>query len=556
MPWWRDAVIYQLYLRSFADGDGDGIGDLSGARSRLPYLRDLGVDAVWMSPWYDSPMGDGGYDVADYRAIEPAFGRLADAEAFIHDALDLGIRTIVDFVPNHVSDQHAWFQQALAGGRGSPARDRFWFRPGRGPGGDIPPNAWTSHFGDIAWTRTKDPDGAPGDWYLHLFSPGQPDLNWGHPDVWREHEDLLRFWFDRGAAGVRIDSAALAMKHPDLPEIDDAHAPGQHPFLDRDELHDLYRSWRRIADAYEPPRVLIGEIWLPDRERFARYLRADELHTAFNFDFLACPWEPDALRDCIVATLDAHEPVGAPPTWVLSNHDVTRVATRYGRADTSFSFGGRRTGVPTDSALGRRRARAAALLALALPGTYYLYQGEELGLPEVEDLPVDRIQDPMHFQSGGVDPGRDGCRVPLPWSGATPPFGFSPAGARHQPWLPQPEAWAHLTAASQRSDPSSMLELYRRAVRARRQHLIGAAGAVEWLPSDDGVLVFRRGDVVCVVNLSPEPVPLAGPGTLLVASEDPARGLLAPDATAWMHIPGSQNSPTNQLTAQHKEHQR
>ena len=552
MPWWRDAVIYQLYLRSFADGDGDGIGDLIGARSRLPYLRDLGVDAVWMSPWYASPMADGGYDVADYRAIEPAFGRLADAEAFIHDALDLGIRTIVDFVPNHVSDQHVWFEQALAGGPGSPARDRFWFRPGRGPDGDIPPNGWTSHFGDIAWTRTKDPDGTPGDWYLHLFSPGQPDLNWEHPDVWREHEDLLRFWFDRGAAGVRIDSAALAVKHPDLPEVDDGHAPGEHPFLDRDELHDLYRSWRRVADTYEPARVLIGEIWLPDRERFARYLRPDELHTAFNFDFLACPWEPAALRRCIVDTLDAHEPVGAPPTWVLSNHDVTRVATRYGRVDTSFSFSGRRIGVATDAALGLRRARAVALLALALPGTYYLYQGEELGLPEVEDLPVDRIQDPMHFQSGGVDPGRDGCRVPLPWSGSAPPFGFSPAGARHEPWLPQPDGWAQLTAASQRSSSSSMLELYRRALRARRQHLTGAATAVEWLSSDDQVLAFRRGDVVCVVNLSSDPVPLVGPGSVLVASEEPARGLLAPDATAWMHIPN--HSPTQPLTT--KEHQR
>ena len=552
LPWWRDAVIYQLYLRSFADGDGDGVGDLTGARSRLPYLRDLGVDAVWMSPWYASPMADGGYDVADYRAIESSFGRLADAEAFIHDALDLGIRTIVDFVPNHVSDRHAWFEQALAGGPGSPARDRFWFRPGRGADGTLPPNGWTSHFGDIAWTRTKDPDGTPGDWYLHLFSPGQPDLNWEHPDVWREHEDLLRFWFDRGAAGVRIDSAALAIKHPDLPEVDAEHGPGEHPFLDRDELHEVYRSWRRVADCYEPPRVLIGEIWLPDRDRFARYLRPDELHTAFNFDFLACPWEPDALRDCIVATLEAHEPVGAPPTWVLSNHDVTRVATRYGRADTSFSFVGRRTGVATDAELGRRRARAAVLLAMALPGTYYLYQGEELGLPEVEDLPVDRIQDPMHFQSGGVDPGRDGCRIPLPWSGTMPPFGFSPAGARHDPWLPQPAGWAALTASSQRSDPASVLELYRQAIRARRHHLTGVA-ELAWLPSETGVLSFRRGDVVCVVNLSPDPIPLAGPGSVLVASEAPARGLLAPDATAWVHMP--EDSPP-QLTAQHKEHQR
>ena len=277
---------------------------------------------------------------------------------------------------------------------------------------------------------------------------------------------------------MRIDSAALAMKHPDLPEVDDDHAPGRHPFIDRDELHDLYRSWRRVADTYEPPRVLIGEIWLPDRERFARYLRPDELHTAFNFDFLACPWEPAALRQCIVATLDAHAPVGAPPTWVLSNHDVTRVVTRYGRADTSFSFSGQADGHPDRS---RRSACAGPeprrCWRWPCPARFYLYQGEELGLPEVEDLPVDRIQDPMHFQSGGVDPGRDGCRVPLPWSGSAPPFGFSSAGARHEPWLPQPDDWARLTASSQRSDPASMLELYRRALRARRQHLTGGDGS-------------------------------------------------------------------------------
>ena len=467
--WWRDAVIYQLYVRSFADANGDGVGDLAGVRARLGYLRDLGVDAIWYNPWYASPLADGGYDVADYRAIEPSFGTLAEAEALIAEALALGIRTIIDIVPNHVSDQHPWFIQAHAGGPGSPMRDRFWFRRGRGAGGDEPPNNWTSHFGDSAWTRTKNPDGTRGDWFLHLFAPAQPDLNWGNESVREEHEAILRFWFDRGAAGIRIDSAALAIKDPALPDLDDAQPGADHPFVDRDEIHDVYRSWRSIADSYDPPRALIGEVWLEDRDRFARYLRPDELHGAFNFDFLACPWDADALRRCIDDTLDSHAPVDAPPSWVLSNHDVTRVVTRYGRADTTFSFAAKRIGTPTDLDLGERRARAAALLVAALPGTLYVYQGEELGLPEVEDLPPEHLQDPMHFQSGGTDPGRDGCRVPLPWEGDEAPFGFGPPGST--PWLPQPASWAAMSVAAELDDDTSMLALYRTVIDLRRQRL-------------------------------------------------------------------------------------
>ncbi len=289
--WWRGAVIYQVYVRSFADGTGDGTGDLAGVRAKLPYLRDLGVDAIWFNPWYASPMADGGYDVADYRAIEPVFGTLAEAGALIAEALELGIRTIVDVVPNHISDQHLWFQAALAAGPGAPERDRFWFRPGLGDAGDEPPNGWDSIFGGSAWTRTKNPDGTPGEWYLHLFAPEQPDLNWDHPEVRAEHEDILRFWFDRGAAGVRIDSAALLVKDETLPDLLASYGPGEHPHTDRDGLHDIYRSWREVAESYGSDRVLIGEIWLPDAERFALYLRDDELHTAFNFDFLACPWD-------------------------------------------------------------------------------------------------------------------------------------------------------------------------------------------------------------------------------------------------------------------------
>ena len=348
--WWRSAVIYQVYVRSFADGDGDGTGDLAGVRSKLPYLAELGVDALWFNPWYLSPMKDGGYDVADYRAIDPVFGTLAEAEKLIAEARELGIRTIVDIVPNHVSDQHPWFRAALAAGPGSPERELFHFRPGRGRAGGLPPNDWPSQFvgsTEPVWTRLPD-----GDWYLHLFTPEQPDLNWAHPAVRQEHEDILRFWFERGVAGVRIDSAALLAKDPDLPDL--ADAPEPHPFVDRDELHDVYRSWRAVADDYDG--VFVGEVWLPDAERFARYLRPDELHTAFNFSFLSCPWEAAGLRTSIDTTLAEHAPVGAPATWVLCNHDVTRTVTRYGRTDTGFDFAAKAFGTPTDLVLGTRRA--------------------------------------------------------------------------------------------------------------------------------------------------------------------------------------------------------
>ena len=518
--WWRSAVIYQVYIRSFADGNGDGTGDLAGVRSRLTYLRDRGVDALWFTPWYASPLADGGYDVSDYRAIHPAFGELGEAEALIGEALALGIRTIIDIVPNHISHEHEWFTAALAAGPGSPERERFWFREGKGPNGEEMPTRWVSNFQGDTWTRTDD-----GEWYLHLFTPEQPDLNWNHPDVRREHEDVLRFWFDRGVAGVRIDSAALLVKDENLPEVPENPAPGEHPNTDRDEVHDIYRSWRAVADEYEGTRVLVGEVWMPDSERFANYLRPDEMHTAFNFDFMTRAWDPVELRASIESMLAAHEPVGAPSTWVLSNHDVTRPVTRYGRDDSSFAFATKRFGTPTDLELGTRRARAAALLTAALPGSLYIYQGDELGLPEVEHLPV--RHDPMHFRSNGIDPGRDGCRVPLPWSGTASPFGFGGS-----PWLPQPASWAHLTVEAQLADPDSMLSLYRAALRLRRAEL--GDGSLTWLPSDHGVLAFTRGaGFTCVTNLSGGHVALPE-GELLLASRELDGGLLPSDSTAWL----------------------
>lgn len=538
--WWRSAVIYQIYPRSFADGNGDGTGDLAGVRSRLGYLRDLGVDAIWYTPWYASPLADGGYDVRDYRRIDPAFGTLEDAEALIAEARELGIRTIVDVVPNHISAEHEWFRAALAAGPGSPERERFWFHDGGGADGAQIPTGWVSSFQGQTWTRTTNPDGTPGQWYLHLFTPEQPDLNWNHPDVRQEHEDVLRFWFDRGAAGIRIDSAALIVKDPGLPEVPETPGPGEHPHLDRDEIHDIYRGWRRVADSYADPRVLVGEVWLADHERFARYLRPDEMHTAFNFDFMARPWDAKELRESIRMTLEAHAPVGAPATWVLSNHDVTRPVTRYGREDSSFDFAAKRFGTPSDLELGTRRARAAALLVAALPGALYVYQGDELGLPEAE-VPRELIQDPMHFRSDGVDPGRDGCRVPLPWTRTGTSLGFGPDGGA-APWLPQPIGWSDRSVEAQDGDPGSMLSLYRRALHLRRDLPALHTEALAWLGLDvgsqgDDVVAFTRGArFACVVNLGTAPVPLPAGAEVLLAS-GPVDGEIGPDTAVWLDLP-------------------
>jgi len=522
--WWRSAVIYQLYIRSFADGDGDGTGDLAGVRGRLDYLKQLGVDALWFTPWYASPLADGGYDVSDYRQIHPAFGGIDEAEALIREALELGIRTIIDVVPNHVSSEHEWFRAALEAGPGSPERDRFWFV-------DEPPNRWVSNFQGETWTQVPDEHGPDGQWYLHLFTPEQPDLNWNHPDVRREHEDVLRFWFDRGVAGVRIDSAALLVKDPLLPDVTGAEPAGGHPNTDRDEVHDIYRSWRSVADEYPGTRVLVGEVWMPDPVRFTNYLRPDEMHTAFNFDFMTRPWRGAELRESIDSMLVAHAPVGAPSTWVLSNHDVTRAVTRYGRDDSSFAFASKRFGIPTDLDLGTRRARAAALLTAALPGSLYVYQGDELGLPEVEDLPEGSRQDPMHFRSNGVDPGRDGCRVPLPWAGDRQPYGFSPGDT--SPWLPQPDSWASFTVEREAADPGSMLSLYRAALRIRRT--LAGDESLAWLDSDPDVLCFTRGSrFVNVTNLSDRPIDLPEHRELLLSSAPLADGRLPTDATAWL----------------------
>jgi alpha-glucosidase len=517
--WWRSAVVYQVYPRSFADGSGDGVGDLPGIIRRLPHLAELGVDALWISPWYRSPMADAGYDVADYRDIDPLFGTLADADKLLGAAHELGLRVIIDIVPNHCSDQHPWFRAAVAAGPGSAERELFHFRSG-----DEPPNNWPSAFGGPAWTRLTGADG-PEQWYLHLFSPGQPDFNWDHPEVRLEFESILRFWFERGVDGFRIDVANLLVKQKGLPSRVEGEPS---PYEDRPEVHDIYRAWRRVADSYVGTRIFVGELWVhPDSLK--RYLRPDELHTGFNFPYLQAPWQAAELHTIIDETLALHAEVGAPPTWVLGNHDVTRVVTRYGRADTSWTEPAGRLPVPVDLELGTRRARAAALLYLALPGCAYVYQGEELGLWEVEDIPAELRQDPTFFQTAGANPGRDGCRVPLPWEAEEPWFGFGTGPT--EPWLPQPDAWRAYAADAQAENPSSMLALYSEALRLRR----AIGGELTWIESSRDVLRFRRGsDFECVVNFGSEPVRLPAEAEIVLGSAPIADGALPGDGAVWL----------------------
>jgi len=537
--WWREAVIYQVYPRSFADANGDGMGDLPGVRSRLPYLRDLGVDAVWLSPFYASPQADAGYDVADYRVVDPMFGDLDDAVALIDDAHRHGLRIIVDLVPNHCSDQHEWFRRALREGPGSRLRERFHFRDGKGEQGQEPPNDWESIFGGPAWTRTKNPDGTPGQWYLHLFAAEQPDFNWDHPAVRDEFASILRFWLDLGVDGFRIDVAHGMVKADGLPDLGSTEqtkllGTNASPSFDQDGVHEIYRSWHTVLQEYDGERIGVAEAWAPTLARTANYVRPDELHQAFNFQYLATSWQAGALRTVIDETLDAMRAVGAPATWVLSNHDVTRHTTRFANPPGLST----QIRTPGDPVLGLRRARAATLLMLALPGSAYLYQGEELGLPDVTDLPDEARQDPAYFRAAGQDGFRDGCRVPIPWTADGPSYGFGEGGS----WLPQPDAWADLSVQAQSAVADSTLEMYRTALVVRRDHpALGSADNLRWHEGPGDVLVFERASATttftCTVNLTGADLTMDTPGRLLLASA-PVRitaekAVLPADSTAW-----------------------
>ncbi|WP_392545054.1 glycoside hydrolase family 13 protein [Oryzobacter telluris] len=560
-PWWRDAVIYQVYPRSWADADGDGIGDLPGITSRLPYLRDLGVDALWISPFYVSPMNDAGYDVADYRDIDPRFGTLDDADTLVATAHGLGIKVVLDLVPNHTSSEHAWFTAALAAGPGSAERERYLFRDGRGASGEEPPNNWPSVFGGRGWTRVTEADGTPGQWYLHIFDTTQPDLNWELPEVREEFLAILRFWCDRGVDGFRVDVAHGLVKEDGLPDwygavglydevaetkgddgdttVLDHHGTGRPPMWDQDGVHEIYRAWRQVLDSYgAPDRILCAEAWVTPEERLARYVRPDEMHQAFNFDFLETPWDARRLRAVIEASLRSNDAVGAPTTWVLSNHDVVRHASRLGLDQSLPRPNGIREDDPQpDAVVGLRRARAATALMLSLPGGAYLYQGEELGLPEHTSMPAEFRQDPTFHHTKGTVTGRDGCRVPMPWAKDAPSLGFGPGDS---PWLPQPDAYADLAVDQQEGVAGSTLELYRTLLAIRRDLGLGGA-ALAWDDlSSETVVALRStpaegGAVVVVTNTGELPVTLPD-GEVLVASGPLDGGLLPTDTTAWVAV--------------------
>lgn len=540
--WWRDAVVYQVYPRSFADSNGDGIGDLPGIISRLDYLSELGVDAIWISPFYASPLHDGGYDVADYRDVDPRLGTLADVDRLIAEAHARRLRVIMDIVPNHSSSEHVWFQEFLREGPLSPAAARYVVREGKGADKELPPNNWKSVFHGRGWSHVYDSAGKPtGYWYLHLFDTTQPDFNWDNPEVHAEFRDILRFWFDRGIDGFRIDVAHGLVKEHGLPDAaDDELEPTllgdmpHAPFWDQDPVHDIYREWRTVANEYTPVRIFCGETWVPNAERLARYQRPDELHTSFNFIYLDAGWDAERMRSSIDETLVNHAKVGAPPTWVLSNHDVIRHRTRLAPGFDPKH----RLECEVDEERGLARARASTLFTMALPGSMYLYQGEEFGLPEVRKLDPSVRQDPAWHRSGGTDGLRDGCRVPIPWSGATPSFGFGPGEAS---WLPQPAQWSELSLEAERGVDGSTWEMYRAALALRRTHPALGEGPLEWLELDGDALALCRvpagqdaesSALICVINFGEMPIHLPaewGVDVLLASGENLA--ILAEDAS-------------------------
>jgi alpha-glucosidase len=536
--WWRTAVIYQIYPRSFADANGDGIGDLPGVTSRLDALSDLGIDAIWLSPFMTSPQKDAGYDVADYCDVDPIFGTLADFDEMLAAAHDRGIRVIVDLVPNHSSDQHPWFQAALAAAPGSRERARYMFRDGKGEHGELPPNNWQSVFGGPAWTRVTEADGEPGQWYLHLFDSSQPDFDWANEEVREEFRRILRFWLDRGVDGFRVDVAHGLVKHDELPDYmppEDSDSMGGRepvPYWGQEGVHEIYRDWHRLLAEYDGDRALCAEAWMPTAEETALWVRPDEMHQAFNFPYLTAPWDAAELRDVIDQSFAAFGGVGAPTTWVLSNHDVVRHATRLALgADVPQGHGvGPRTPGKPDPEAALRRGRAATTVMLALPGSAYLYQGEELGLPEAMEIPDEARQDPTWFRTDGERYGRDGCRVPIPWEAQAPAYGFSETGSS---WLPQPPEWERLARDVQSPDPASTLNLYRELLRQRRAQGL-SSGQFDWVEeAPEDTIWFRCAGVTVIANLGDAPVPVPEGLRVLVAS-GPVEGEIPTDTAAWL----------------------
>jgi alpha-glucosidase len=529
--WWRSGVIYQVYPRSFRDANGDGMGDLKGIALGLHKLKELGVDALWLSPFYRSPQKDAGYDVSDYRDVDPLFGTLADFDQMLEAAHLLGLRVMIDLVPNHSSDQHEWFQKALKAKPDSPERNYYHFKDGRGENGELPPNNWVSMFGGPAWTRVED-----GQWYCHLFDSSQPDLNWANPAVQSEFEDILRFWLDRGVDGFRVDQPHAMAKAPGLPDhpyveeagagfIEGREAP---PMWFQDEVHQIFRRWRKILDSYPGDRAMCGEAYVLPLSEMAKWVRPDEFHQTFNFRFLDAGWELAPLKAAIDESFEAFGAVGAPSTWVLNNHDVIRSVSRfggdYGRTTASDGIGPNNP--QPDNELGLAKARAAALFMLALPGAAYVYQGEELGLQEHTTISPEHRQDPTFFRTNGARVGRDGCRVPLPWIQGGESNGFSTGS----PWLPQPESYAELVRSSQEANTDSTLNLYKRTLALRAKLGLGSGGFT-WTTTN-GPLAFTNGGVQVIHNFTDSPLPLPA-GEVLIRSAANS-GAIAPNETVWI----------------------
>jgi alpha-glucosidase len=551
--WWRNASVYQIYVRSFTDANGDGIGDLAGITKRLPYIASLGVDAIWLNPCFPSPQRDHGYDVSDYFDIEPDYGNLSDFDDLIAAAHQHGLRVLLDVVPNHCSRDHQWFLDAVAAGPGSPERDRFWFRPGKGPDGSDPPNNWRAIFGGSAWTRITEPDGNPGEWYLGVFTPDQPDWNFSDPSVEEHFERMLTFWFDRGVDGFRADAVIYLGKVDGLPDAsdDDVNSPLNPMYTYVDSQHRVWRRWRTVVDHYEDSHnreiLLVAEAFSPNRpDLMVAYANPTEFHQTFAFDLMLASWRSDRIREVVTNTLAALAPSGLLPAWTLNNHDTQRSPTRLGRND-AVEFGGFQDGVfristaPLDVELGQRRARAAVAFMLGLPGCVYLYAGEELGLPEVLDLPDAARQDPVFHNSGGESIGRDGCRIPLPWSiDPANAFAFS-STSESMPWLPQPNSWGNWSVEAQEADSGSMLTFYKRAGQLRRDLPGLQSDEWEWIDGlPDDLLAMRRAGVVVVLNPTahtftlPEDVTGARVVRLSSAPGHTDPTMVPPNCTLWL----------------------
>ncbi|KFI45159.1 alpha-glucosidase [Bifidobacterium bohemicum] len=576
--WWKQAVVYQIYPRSFKDIDGDGIGDIAGVTEKIDYLKALGIDAIWLSPFYPSALADGGYDVDDYRNVDPRLGTMDDFDTMVSAAHDAGIKVIVDIVPNHTSNRHVFFQEALKAGRGSAARDRYIFREGRGENGELPPNNWQSLFGGPAWERVDD-----GQWYFHIFAKEQPDVNWKNPDIHEEFKKTLRFWSDHGTDGFRIDVAHGLAKDIDREPLDklaekyqvggDGQSDDDSPLWDRPEVHEIYKEWRQVFNEYNPPRFAVGEAWVkPEHQHL--YSSPDELGQVFNFQFAIADWDAKQMRTAIEEGLDAAKHSnGSTSTWVMSNHDIVRNATRYA---LPFLPARDKHQVPKDwvlrngktyyedRPLGTRRARAAALMEMGLPGSVYIYQGEELGLFEVADIPWDRLEDPNAFRTSRstIDKGRDGCRVPLPWTAEDMPepaswdgnfgtgasFGFSPTAkpdgtSPDDPHLPQPLWFKDFAVDTEETDPDSMLNFYRSALKTRATKLTatGDHDSISMLDMGDDVIAYSRPSTddrgrrfANVTNFGADPIALPAGEVLATSAELTADGLLAQDASAWL----------------------